>query len=190
MVLIGMGPARMCLAETKKKVPTESDIKVVCIYNLLKYTDFCEEKSNKEDSTDMLIGVVGNDPYGEAWKRIRGKEVGGQKIIIKHFDAYPDAKNTEKTEALAKELRKCQGLFVSESEKENFKNIIATVKNESVLTISESENFLEQGGIVNFVMGDKKVQFEINLDAARDARLKIKSQVLKLAQRVIQTKKK
>jgi len=203
LIMIGMGSAQMCLAQTNNKAPTESDIKVVCIYNLLKYTDYDEENSDKEDknvppanpdekekSSDLLIGIIGKDHFGEAWDRIRGKKVGGQTITIKKFDTYPADNDAEKTKALAKELRKCKGLFIFESKKDKFKNIIAAVKHESVLTISESENFLEQGGIVNFVIGDKKVQFEINLDAAREAQLKIKAQVLKLAQRVIQTKKK
>ena len=66
---------------------------------------------------------------------------------------------------------------------------IERIKSVPLLTVGEMDNFLEQGGIVNFVLKKKKVKFEINLDAAKQAKLLFKSTVLKLAKRVIQTKK-
>ncbi len=47
------------------------------------------------------------------------------------------------------------------------------------------QGFLESGGIINFVMEEKKVRFEINMTAAKSAKLKIRSQLLRLAKRVI-----
>ena len=58
----------------------------------------------------------------------------------------------------------------------------------SILTISETEGFLESGGVINFVTGKKKLKFDINLIAAEKAKLKFRAQLLKLAKRVIQKK--
>jgi ribosome-associated protein YbcJ (S4-like RNA binding protein) len=50
------------------------------------------------------------------------------------------------------------------------------------------EGFLESGGIIKFVMEEKKVRFEINVTAAKRAKLKIRSQLLRLAKRVVEEK--
>jgi hypothetical protein len=50
-----------------------------------------------------------------------------------------------------------------------------------VLTVGESPDFLRQGGIINFVLEDGKVRFEINQDAATQADLRISSRLLRLA---------
>jgi len=62
------------------------------------------------------------------------------------------------------------------------------LKGSPILTIGESDGFLESGGIINFLMEDEKVRFEINNTAAKQARLKIRSKLLRLAQRVIEEK--
>ncbi len=59
------------------------------------------------------------------------------------------------------------------------------LKNNGVLTVSDTQGFLEDGGIVNFVIEDNKVRFDINLTASEKAGLKIRSQLLRLAKKVI-----
>jgi len=44
------------------------------------------------------------------------------------------------------------------------------------------EGFAQSGGVINFVTVEKKIRFEINLDAAERADLKISSKLLRLAQ--------
>jgi hypothetical protein len=51
--------------------------------------------------------------------------------------------------------------------------------------VGESENFVQQGGMIGFFLEDNKVRFEINLDAAERARLKISARLLALAKTVI-----
>jgi hypothetical protein len=76
-------------------------------------------------------------------------------------------------------------LFICPSEKNNINEIIDLVKNQSVLTVADTQEFLDAGGIVNFVIEDNKVRFDVNLTASEKAGLKIRSQLLRLAKRVI-----
>ena len=62
------------------------------------------------------------------------------------------------------------------------------VKETSVLTVGDMENFIEQNGIISFVKENNKIRFEIRLNQAEKQHLKISSQLLKLARRVIQEK--
>jgi hypothetical protein len=57
-----------------------------------------------------------------------------------------------------------------------------------VLTVGETSNMLESGGAINFIVEENKVRFEINLTAARDEKLTIRSQLLRLATKVIDEK--
>lgn len=50
-----------------------------------------------------------------------------------------------------------------------------------MLTIGEPDGFAAMGGCIGFVVGDERVQFEINPDAANRGDLKISSQLLRLA---------
>jgi hypothetical protein len=50
-----------------------------------------------------------------------------------------------------------------------------------VLTVGESPKFINQGGMVNFVLEDGRVRFEVNPQAAAKSQLKISSRLLQLA---------
>jgi len=54
-----------------------------------------------------------------------------------------------------------------------------------VLTIGEIDGFLETGGIINFILEQKKLVFEVNLVAGKRAKLEISSKLLRIAKRVI-----
>ena len=53
-----------------------------------------------------------------------------------------------------------------------------------VLTVGESDDFLDMGGVIRLLIEDKKVRFEVNMDAAQRAHLTISSQLLKLARAI------
>ena len=54
-----------------------------------------------------------------------------------------------------------------------------------MLTVGDTGGFLEQGGIVNFVLEGTKVRFEISQEAAQRAGIRISSRLLRLATRVV-----
>ncbi len=56
----------------------------------------------------------------------------------------------------------------------------------SVLTVGESERFVEKGGIINFVLQDDRVQLQVNHKAATQAGLHISSRLLGVAKLVIE----
>jgi hypothetical protein len=83
------------------------------------------------------------------------------------------------------DIRSCQILFVSRSEHARYGQILAAVANSGVLTVGETEGFLQAGGTICFSYDRELLQFEVNLAAAHDARLKMSSQLLGLARRVM-----
>ena len=181
-------------ARRQDQPPTEYELKAVCIYNFLKYTDWPKDSGDTEvlappGPGPMVIGVVGKDPFGKTWKQIEGKMIGDRPIAVKIFGDFNTINTVQEDNRIKHtydDLKKCHMLFICSSEQPNGKKIIGLVQNHSVLTVSEIDGFLEAGGIINFLMENKKVRFEINLDAAKTAKLQIKTTVLKLAKRVMQ----
>ncbi len=167
----------------------EYQIKAAFIYNFIKFVDWPKEKV-AENNEPVTIGIIGKDPFGNAFAPVKDKEDKGRKVLIKRFKPIEELKKSgEKDKTLLEReiesLRKCHLLFICLSEEKSIKEIINLVKDHSVLTIGDVQGFLESGGIINFIMEEKKVRFEINMTAANRAKLKIRSQLLRLAKRVV-----
>jgi hypothetical protein len=83
------------------------------------------------------------------------------------------------------ELHSCHILFVSRFERKRYDRVLGSVRGLNVLTIGETPEFLDAGGIVTFSMREERLQFDVNLEAANKAHLKISSRLLVLARHVV-----
>lgn len=170
----------------------EYHVKAAFVYNFIRFVDWPKEKA--ADSNEAItIGVLGKDPFEDAFEPLKDKQAKGRKVVVKRFKGFEELKKSsqgDKSELQhqIKALRKCYLLFICSSEEKALGDIITSVKDHPVLTVGDMPGFLEAGGIVNFVMEEKKVRFEINITAARHAKLKISSKLLRLAKRVVKEK--
>jgi len=166
----------------------EYQIKAAFLYNFIKFVDWPKEKL-PDANEPITIGIIGKDPFGKAFEPVKDKKVKGKRVVVKRFKSMTELKQGENDKAdletAIETLRKCHLLFVCASEQKHFKEITKWVKDHSVLTVGDTKGFLEFGGIINFLVEDKKVRFEINAAAAKQAKLKIRSQLLRLAKKVI-----
>ena len=78
-------------------------------------------------------------------------------------------------------LTACHVLSISGSEKERIPEILEHLEGRAILTVADSDQFCEHGGVVNLVRQDRRIRFQVNPDAAARAKLRISSQLLKLA---------
>jgi hypothetical protein len=86
---------------------------------------------------------------------------------------------------IEQELRSCHILFVSRFERKRYDRVLGSVRGLNVLTIGETPEFLDAGGIVSFSMRQETLQFDVNLEEANKAHLKISSRLLALAKHVL-----
>jgi hypothetical protein len=115
--------------------------------------------------------VVGENPFGGALAElVRGRSVNGRPIAIVH------PKN-------AGEMQRVHVLFVPRGAEDRLVEL-QTSGTSLVLTVGESERFAELDGMVNFIVVDEKVRFEVNLAAATNHGVKISAQLVKLAARI------
>jgi len=168
---------------------SEYQIKAAFLYNFIKFIDWPREKV-ADHNEPIIVGVIGKSPFGNAFVPIKDRRIKGRDVVIKQFETFDELKKSgekDKSELRRKieEIRQCHLLFVCSSEKKDLKEIIDLVKDHYVLTVGEMTNFIESGGITNLLVEEKKVGFEINVTAAKRAGLKIRSQLLRLAKRVV-----
>ena len=195
IVLVPVLLVAPCVAQGGDDNATEREyqIKAAFIYNFIKFVDWPKEEV-AESNEPVIIGIIGKDPFGDAFAPVKDKEDKGRKVLIKRFKPIEELKKSgEKDKSLLEReiesLRKCHLLFICSSEEKSINEIINSVKDHSVLTIGDMQGFLESGGIINFIIEEKKVGFEINVDAAKGAKLKIRSQLLRLAKRIVEEEK-
>jgi hypothetical protein len=77
-------------------------------------------------------------------------------------------------------------LFINSAQDRQERRILEALKGIAILTVGESEDFLDNGGIICFVMHEDRVQFEISHKAAIEAGLRVSSRLLGVAKRVIE----
>jgi hypothetical protein len=150
------------------QAPTEYEMKALFLYNFAKFVEWPRDAAGTTNAP-FVIGVLGEDPFGDVLdETLRGKTVGGRTVVVRRF-------------MRAKDARVCQMVFVSASEHRHLRSIFDSLRGAKVLTVGETPDFALQGGIINFTLQDNRVHFEINVEAAQSAGLKISSKLLSLA---------
>lgn len=152
------------------EISREYQLKAAFLFNFTKFVEWPARRFADERSP-ILIGVVGENPIGAALADlVTGRLVNGRPIAV----AYP--KNTG-------EMQRVHLLFVARGEEDRLTELQSSGTT-VVLTVGESDRFAELGGMINFVVADEKVRFEVNLATAEKHGIKISAQLVKLAARV------
>jgi hypothetical protein len=154
-------------ASPEENTPSEYDIKAAFVFKFASFVGWPGESLSSNDA--IILGVIGDDPFADVLQRsLGGSLINGRKLVIRPVKDLLDA-------------RTCQILFVAASEKQRVPAILERVQGYSVLTVGEVDNFCQGGGIINLRKIGKNLRFEVNPAAADRAKLKISSQLLKLA---------
>jgi hypothetical protein len=171
----------------------EHQIKAAFLYNFAQFTDWPKGKAAEPNT--ITIGLLGGYPFGDAFDPIKNKTVKDKRLIIRDLGRFRQSFSQDDAGKLQfanyiEQLRKCHILFICDSERENFREIIDAIKGYDVLTVGETDDFLNLGGIITFIPGTEKPVFEVNLNACEQEKLRISSKVLRLARTVITDKDK
>lgn len=197
------------LSTQKKAEEVENQIKAAFVYNFMKFTEWSSEKKDSEgnhqftnsngNKPPMVIGIVGENPFGKAFEPLMKKTIKDRPLKIIEFPTLSDYRKEHPDISVAFQhyfqdhlatLRSVHVLFFCKSEQEVLLQFLNAIEGAGVLTISDINNFARTGGIIGFIKEKKKIRFEINLTEAENQKLKISSQLLKLAKEVIREKKK
>lgn len=198
MCLTISGASRVVCAETTST--REYQLKAAFLYNFLMFVE--NERFDRPDDDDadddaadsnhpILIGILGKDPFADAFDPLKDRDVRDRQVVVRRLKGFGELADAEgrvpKEHPQLDRLKRCHVLFICSSERQHLAKILKPIRKESILTVADTPGFLEAGGIINFVIEDKKVHFEINTAAARRARLQFRSKLLRLATRLVET---
>jgi hypothetical protein len=153
-------------AATQQVKPGEYQVKAVYLYNFGRFIEWPPSVTNAQVFT---ICVMGQDPFGTTLDTtLAGETINNRKLVAKRISTSRDAAG-------------CHILFISSSEASRIKDILNSVEKSASLTVSDMPGFTNSGGMIQFVLRDNKVRFEVNLGPAAKAGLNFSSQLLKVA---------
>jgi hypothetical protein len=167
---IALASAFLLLAgKPQASSPPAPEYKIKAAY-LLNFARFVEWPSSAfvDERAPIIIGIVGEDPFGEAIEEtVKGNTVGGRTIGVKRFRQIGD-------------IDGCHVLFVSRSLEKEIKEVLRRLGSRLVATVGECDHFAGLGGIFGFFVKENKVRFEVNVDAAKRAGLKISAKLIQV----------
>lgn len=150
----------------------EYRVKAALLFHFAQLVDW-PPSAFASDTSAITLCTIGQDPFnGDLDTTLDGKTVGARPVHIVHLKE-------------ARDVVGCQMLFIGSNESKRAPSVLMEVGKAPVMTVGESSDFLEQGGMIRLDVEEGKIRFAINLDASEQAGLKISSRMLLLAKTVV-----
>jgi len=164
-VLLVAGPG---LAAQGVQAP-EYQVKAVFLFNFAQFVDWPPQVV-PDSQAPLIIGILGHDPFGGILDvTVRGERRGPRPFEVRRYQRVED-------------IKACDILFISQSENDGLEEILLSLKNQPILTVSDSPRFAERGGMIHLVTERNRIRLKINLRAAQAANLTISSKLLRVAE--------
>ena len=150
------------------RAPTEYEVKAAFLYHFARYVEWPPD-GFPPGGDAFVITVLGDDPFGPALdEALQGKTIRDRRLVVRRVTRPED-------------VGASQILFIGDSESQDLPRILHRIEASPILTVGEAPHFAERGGMIRFDKDRDRVGFEINVGSAERARLRISSQLLKLA---------
>jgi hypothetical protein len=181
-IVTGLILALLCIpaahGQARQAKPTEYEVKAAYLSNFGRFVEFPpgnDATGGGDPAEPFNICVLGADPFGPALDRaLAGETINRSALAAKRISKVQDSAG-------------CRILFIAASETGQLRSIVTGLGNASILTVGDDPQFTRRGGMIQFVFGDNRVRFEINLAAAQRAKLVLSSELVKLATAVRRT---
>jgi hypothetical protein len=148
--------------------PKEYEVKAAYLYNFGRFVRWPADVVTAQDNS-FPICVLGRDPFGPTLdSTLVGETLDGKPVVVRRISR-------------AEDVGDCRIMFISSTEENHLKQILAALDKGLVLTVSDMPDFSRRGGMIQFVLEGSKVRFEINLASAEAARLTVSAELLKVA---------
>jgi len=147
---------------------TEARLKGAFLFNFARFTEWPGDALQPD--TAVSACVLGDRAVADAFaKTVKGKQIAGRAIAVT-------------TIAANESIPPCHLLYLSGVAEARIAEIVSTLRDTPVLTVSDSDTFTKRGGIVQIFVESGKMKFRINSRSAKRARLQLSSRLLALAE--------
>jgi hypothetical protein len=148
-------------------------VKAAFMYNFVKFVEWPGQMSVAANP-NVNICVIGTNPFGAEAQQVFAKASSG--TLKLNVVERKDGNYTG-----------CHVAFISRSEESRLASIIAQLKGQPVLTVSDIDHFATRGGVIGFITQDNKIKLVVNTASAGAAGLRVDAQLLEIALNVIRS---
>jgi hypothetical protein len=164
LVLSAFAPS----AIAQESRPTQFDVEAAYLYRFGNFVQWPPD-AHAGNAKQFSICVLGHDPFGATLdEMVKGSAINGVPVLARRIKSAKDATG-------------CRIAYLSSSEDHHLETDLTELRGDHVLTVSDVPDFDSRGGMIQFLLIDRRVRFEINLSNAEQSGLKLSSQLLKVA---------
>lgn len=169
IVLTALALLKAARAENPIDDNLERRIKAVFVYRFPEFINWPEKGTST--TRPFIINVIGSCTIAEELRHIAaGHNIEGRPITVRQAQE-------------GNALTGSDIVYICDSEHSRLRQIIQNAPS-SALIVTESDGALAEGSVINFVLDDFRVRFEISLDAAKHRDLRVSSRLLDVARTV------
>jgi hypothetical protein len=145
-------------------------LKAAFLFNFVRYVEWPQTAFANENAP-LTIGVLGNEEFANRLATLlKEKKAHNRSFEIKKMSSAADTAG-------------CQVVVVTQNESRKGSQVAENTKKQPILLIGETEDFLENGGIITFVKDGGQLRFDISQKGAEERNLVISSHLLRLARK-------
>jgi hypothetical protein len=147
---------------------SEEQLKAAFLYNFARFVEWPHTAFENENSP-IVLGVLGNDAFANTLTTLlKEKKAHNRSFVVKKLSGVNDVAGA-------------QIVFVAKEESKKTAQIADLVREKPVLLVGESDDFLDNGGIINVLMDKKQLVFNIHVAHAEQHKLVVSSHLLRLS---------
>lgn len=166
--VLALGWALLCASQLTAQQPKASESEIEAVY-VFKFGQFITWPPSAQSKASFDICILGDDLLGPFLdKTIRGETINGRPVVERRIARPQDAQG-------------CAIVYISRSEAFRLGQNLMELRALPVLTVSDIADFVDKGGMIEFVLQGGRVRFEVNLTPADHAGLSFSSELLKVA---------
>lgn len=149
----------------------EQSVKAAFLYKFASFVEWPAPVLPRPD-TPIMIAVAGSETIvAELSQMVVGRTAQGRPITVRRIRA-------------GEALTGVHILFIGRSESPRLGQWAQAAQTHSTLLVTDAESALTHGSMINFVLAERRVRFEVALDAAEKSGIKLSSRLLAVAQHV------
>lgn len=156
-------------ARAEQAIP-EQQVKAAYILNFTRYANW-PAPALVEPHAPLVVCMVGPGAADMA-RQLQHRAAGSHPLELRIVS------RVEETEP-------CHAVYLALPERSRQSAWLTRMREQAILTIGDSASFLADGGMINMMLVDGSIRFEVNLTAAKHSGVSLNPRMLALAERVV-----
>jgi hypothetical protein len=168
---LAAGWAALAAGAEGNELTLEHRVKAAFLYQFAGYVEW-PPMTFAQPGTPLTIAVVGAAPLAAELSQVAaGRSIEGRAVTVRRISP-------------GESLAGVHVLFIGRDESARLTQLARNALQQAILTVTETDGALDQGSMINFVVVDRRVRFEVALDSAEKGGLKLSSRLLAVARQV------